>query len=93
MMILMMLGGYNENPLRVTWTDMISVQDKGRWWLVGSSWAGSGPQQPSSAPSTVGVNDDNLIQLAKDHHMNTDLRKAVFCAIMSSEVTTTHTTC
>jgi len=32
--------GNIDRRLRITWGDLMSIPDTGRWWLVGSSWAG-----------------------------------------------------
>eukprot|EP00041_Stephanoeca_diplocostata_P021587 m.504361 g.504361 ORF g.504361 m.504361 type:complete len:944 (-) comp21859_c0_seq1:276-3107(-) len=29
-----------HDPLRIPWDDLLNAADKGRWWLVGSAWAG-----------------------------------------------------
>lgn len=29
-----------HDPVRIPWQDLLNADDKGRWWLVGSAWAG-----------------------------------------------------
>lgn len=70
--------------------DIIHIEERGRWWIVGSAW---------SATTSVLQNktDDkcieqtlkfsaSLLQLAKRAKMNTEIRRDIFCTIMSSTV-------
>jgi nucleolar MIF4G domain-containing protein 1 len=79
-------GIQGENTLRVSMSELLNAKDKGRWWIVGSAWAGNGP---SSAKEDFTHNDSSfdskILTLAKEHHMSTDIRRAIFCTIMSSE--------
>lgn len=76
---------------------MINVHKKGRWWVVGSAWAGTAydsKEQNTSTGNTplsawvadpkLGITVD-LLALAAKQKMNTDTRRAVFCILMSSE--------
>lgn len=86
-------GIQGENTLRVSLEELLNAKDKGRWWIVGSAWAGNGPANNTPASSSSkresGQNESSfdikILNLAKEHHMNTDIRKAIFCTIMSSE--------
>jgi nucleolar MIF4G domain-containing protein 1 len=31
-------GKFADNHLTITWTDLISAENKGKWWMVGSVW-------------------------------------------------------
>ena len=89
-----------SEPLRVTLEDIRNVQTKGKWWLVGASWRGNTTQQQIPLKGTErskvvdhqDVDNDNLdglinyAQLAQEQRMNTDVRRAIFVTIMSSEV-------
>ncbi len=67
----------------------MNVETKGRWWVVGSGWAGSvQPTKPKQAQGSMSVLKGatvDLMELAAKHKMNTDTRKAAFCILMSSE--------
>ena len=76
--------------LQMTWDDILDVDSKGRWWLVGSAWAGKTENNnviktlhaqglQTSAQSAA------LVKKAKDLGMNTDLRRAIFFLIMNAE--------
>ena len=65
----------------------------GRWWIVGSAWSGHGPVQKenvteANVDSSVQTVDasSKLLDIAKKQRMNTNLRKTIFCAMMTSEV-------
>lgn len=91
---------HTSEPLRITLEDIRNAQTKGKWWLVGASWRGNTPEQQvplkgterSIAQGHQDVDDDNLdglinyAQLAREQRMNTDVRRAIFVTIMSSEV-------
>eukprot|EP01133_Synstelium_polycarpum_P019015 gene19015-22761_t len=88
----------SSSTLRISLKDLESVDTNGRWWLVGSSWAGNGKtrigadgtiiQSDATASSLVkekaSTFTNELLQLAKANRMTTDLQKAIFCIVMSS---------
>ena len=72
-------------PLRVTLNDIRNVNEKGKWWLVGASWKNDElPLQ--AADENLQDSGDALISLARAQRMNTEIRRAVFIALMGSEV-------
>lgn len=82
-----------HDPLHVSLDDIHNVKTKGKWWLVGSAWKGnSGDNKPDEE---VLVNEEemndildsaepNWMELARSQRMNTDIRRAIFISIMSS---------
>ena len=86
------LGKLNEKglrssgePLRVTLEDIRSVKEKGKWWLVGASWKNDEINfEPAKANDRE--EHDALLSLARNQRMNTEIRRAVFIALMGSEV-------
>lgn len=84
-----------SEPLRVGLHDIRNAEKSGKWWLVGASWRGEEVDQSKSAHSKgseqldFGGSDDdyestNLLQLAKEQRMNTEIRRAIFISIMSA---------
>src|SRR5271170_1957592 len=71
-------------PLRVTLSDIRNVKEKGKWWLVGASWKND--DLPLRTDDPVGQEEDALLSLAREQRMNTEIRRAVFIALMGSEV-------
>ena len=70
----------------------------GKWWVVGSAWAG---RNPNDKKDNRTENEDDglaqgggdianvssaLLEKAKKLRMNTDMRKNIFCIIMTCEV-------
>jgi len=86
------LGKLNDNglrsggePLRVTLVDIRNVKERGKWWLVGASWKNEDISfEPVNSNSRE--EEDALLKLARDQRMNTEIRRAVFIALMGSEV-------
>ena len=63
----------------------------GKWWVVGSAWAGRGPNRNEKGEKgdTQNIMVDAsaaLLEKAKKLRMNTELRKNIFCILMTSEV-------
>ncbi|KAF8424137.1 hypothetical protein EV426DRAFT_707889 [Tirmania nivea] len=86
-----------SEPLSVSLEDIRSVKTKGKWWLVGAAWrdnmAGQStliqeteiPVAQKSQEVDVSLDSIDYFQLAREQGMNTDVRRAIFATIMSSE--------
>ncbi|KAG7399966.1 Nucleolar MIF4G domain-containing protein 1 [Phytophthora boehmeriae] len=84
--------GNSNNPLRVSLHELLNADEDGRWWVVGGTWVGY--QQPKGGASAAMSNDDavnetvrendRLLKLAEKQHMNTDVRKKIFVALMGA---------
>lgn len=85
-----------SEPLRIGLKDLRQTDKRGKWWLVGASYkdVDADDGQRIELPSAVrdknngevdvyGVAPD-LIQLAKEQRMNTDVRRSIFIAVMSA---------
>jgi len=84
-----------REPLRIGLKDLRDTNKRGKWWLVGASYKNDAQdaQEEINVLATRrenknGLNLDSvaadLIQLAKEQRMNTDVRRSIFIAIMSS---------
>ncbi|KAH7409958.1 hypothetical protein DE146DRAFT_686152 [Phaeosphaeria sp. MPI-PUGE-AT-0046c] len=84
-------------PLRIGLKDIKDTEKKGKWWMVGASWRNDivneaiVEERPNSKPqelSSLGDEDVgeevDLVQLAREQRMNTDVRRAIFISIMSA---------
>ena len=83
-------------PLRISIKDLRNRDKVGSWWLMGANYQGQGQEltnldEPTQQKQVDLLGDsqmDNtatdLVQLAKDQRMNTDVRRSIFVAIMSS---------
>jgi nucleolar MIF4G domain-containing protein 1 len=84
-------------PLRIGLKDIKDTGKKGKWWMVGASWRNdvvseatseeilkSKSQQVSSLEDDDATGEVDLVQLAREQRMNTDVRRAIFISIMSA---------
>lgn len=79
--------------LHVTLEDLYDARMKGKWWLVGSAWTkeqtenenGSNKGSTQAAICVVDELSSKISDLARKAGMNTDIRRAIFGIIMSSE--------
>ncbi|OJD32656.1 nuclear protein [Diplodia corticola] len=87
-----------SEPLRIGLKDLQDTEKKGKWWLVGASWRNDMADEPAAQEKTLkttkgkevtaeefivsGTTD--LLQLAKEQRMNTDIRRSIFISIMSA---------
>ncbi|KAL3757412.1 hypothetical protein ACHAWU_005143 [Discostella pseudostelligera] len=96
----LLAGKKSGSCLRLTLRDVLDADTKGRWWMVGASWAGNqnkdilfgdpdadGPDRECNADKVLSkseADEDGLLALASSQRMNTDARRAIFCIIMGS---------
>ncbi|TVY75662.1 Suppressor of glycerol defect protein [Lachnellula suecica] len=77
-----------SEPLRIGLKDIKDSDKKGKWWMVGASWSGDTAEEVNPVPvldiPTLEAGEVDLIQLAKEQRMNTDVRRKIFMAIMSA---------
>ncbi|ELW69799.1 Nucleolar MIF4G domain-containing protein 1 [Tupaia chinensis] len=82
-------GSGSEARLRVSWDGILNAEQTGRWWIVGSAWTGAPMIDSSCHPPLqkppVGTVSSKILELARRQRMNTDVRRNIFCTIMTSE--------
>ena len=91
------LNSKNNDPLQVSLEDIRNVEERGKWWLVGSAWKGYENENNTSSVNGDGIDFDtevlndildnaepNWVELARSQRMNTDIRRAIFISIMSA---------
>ena len=79
--------------LRIGLRDLRESDKRGKWWLIGASYKDEGEATSkinvrskgasTEVMMTVGASTD-LVQLAQEQRMNTDVRRSIFIAIMSA---------
>ncbi|EPZ35014.1 hypothetical protein ROZALSC1DRAFT_29466 [Rozella allomycis CSF55] len=74
-----------SEPLRVSLEDIHQIQTKGKWWLVGASWAGNEAKPDDTYKAIHNQATEKLMEKARMMGMNTDVRKSIFVILMSSE--------
>uniref|UniRef100_A0A1A8NAD0 Nucleolar MIF4G domain-containing protein 1 n=1 Tax=Nothobranchius rachovii TaxID=451742 RepID=A0A1A8NAD0_9TELE len=80
----------SDLKLRVSLENLLKAEQVGRWWIVGSSWSGApmiGKQgDPTSKQSPAeGQFSHKVLELARKQRMNTEVRRNIFCVLMTSE--------
>ena len=84
-----------REPLHVGLRDLRERDKRGTWWLIGASYKGPGQDDEAQTRPPRGLDrsdgemqiDDqamDLARLAREQGMNTDVRRSIFIAIMSS---------
>ncbi|KAK1174001.1 nucleolar MIF4G domain-containing protein 1-like isoform X1 [Acipenser oxyrinchus oxyrinchus] len=72
--------------LRVSLENLLAADQVGRWWIVGSSWSGAPMIDSSTQPKQpAGQVSSKILELARKQRMNTDIRRNIFCVLMTSE--------
>lgn len=84
-------NGKYVTALNITLNDLMNVQNRGKWWVIGSAWSGnitdiSGSIKPTAHKKEQEKFSTELLELAKKQRMNTDERRNIFCILMSAEV-------
>ncbi|XP_061521732.1 LOW QUALITY PROTEIN: nucleolar MIF4G domain-containing protein 1 [Phycodurus eques] len=76
----------SDMKLRVSLENLLSADQVGRWWIVGSSWSGA-PMISEQENKSVGEGQftAKVLELARKQRMNTEVRRNIFCMLMTSE--------
>ncbi|XP_034885691.1 nucleolar MIF4G domain-containing protein 1 [Mirounga leonina] len=78
-----------DTRLRISWDGILSAEQTGRWWIVGSAWSGApmidNSQQKVLEKQPSGTVSGKMLELARKQRMNTDVRRNIFCTVMTSE--------
>ncbi|KRY14857.1 putative myosin regulatory light chain [Trichinella patagoniensis] len=78
-------GRTPEMPLAFGLMDILEASTKGRWWIVGSSYVVPVAGASKSGDLNQFNYSEDLLRLAKKNRMNTDLKRNIFCCILSAE--------
>ncbi|NWU78101.1 NOM1 protein, partial [Onychorhynchus coronatus] len=82
-------GSGKDTQLRVSLESLLSADQVGRWWIVGSSWSGAPMISDTSSKAQqklrLGKVSSKIMELARKQRMNTDIRRSIFCVLMTSE--------
>ncbi|XP_049975876.1 nucleolar MIF4G domain-containing protein 1 isoform X2 [Alexandromys fortis] len=82
-------GSGSETQLRISWDGILNAEQTGRWWIVGSAWSGTpmidNSHQTLLEKPPAGTMSSKILELARKQRMNTDVRRNIFCTIMTSE--------
>uniref|UniRef100_A0A8B9S5Q0 Nucleolar MIF4G domain-containing protein 1 n=1 Tax=Apteryx owenii TaxID=8824 RepID=A0A8B9S5Q0_APTOW len=82
-------GSGKETQLRVSLESLLNADKVGRWWIVGSSWSGAPMIDDTNSKTQqklrIGKVNSKIMELARKQRMNTDIRRGIFCVLMTSE--------
>ena len=83
-----------SEPLRIGLADIKNADKRGKWWLIGASWkeqknenevvSARHDEYVNGSGETIDGEEADLLALARQHRMNTAIRRAIFVAIMSA---------
>ncbi|CAL1535331.1 unnamed protein product [Lymnaea stagnalis] len=81
-----------EDQLNISLEDLLKADHVGRWWIVGSAWDGrkdafenAKDAKSKTETSVTGTFSKQMLKLAKQQGMNTDIRRHIFCILGTSE--------
>jgi len=83
-------GNY-VTEMKVSLDDLLKADERGRWWIVGSAFTGhlqgvkGDTGKDEVRKETKEKFSSKLLDLARKMRMNTDVRKNIFCIVMSAE--------
>ncbi|UYV76095.1 NOM1 [Cordylochernes scorpioides] len=82
--------GTEVQDLKFSYQDLLKAEGKVGWWIVGGGWE-DGTAQPDNPSNPLGSVklpkfDKKIEKLAEAFNMNTELRKAIFCILMSYDL-------
>ncbi|CAL8293553.1 unnamed protein product [Lota lota] len=79
--------GGTDLKLRVSLDNILAADQVGRWWIVGSCWSGAPMIGHAPKPTTTlgGQFSAKVLEQARKQRMNTDVRRNIFCVVMTSE--------
>lgn len=63
------------------------ADERGKWWIVGSAWSGLkdiGKLEKTSENYRQKYSEE-ILELARKQRMNTDVRRDIFCILMTAE--------
>lgn len=79
--------GATDTRMRFRWVDLMHIEDRGRWWVLGARWVGgvpggvSRPEDRHTAEAQAlgleGGEDEKLLELARRMRMNTQVKRQV----------------
>ncbi|XP_034936056.1 nucleolar MIF4G domain-containing protein 1 [Chelonus insularis] len=78
--------GNTVTQLNISLTDLLTSNERGKWWVVGSAWTGTINNTQNEKVSDTQVEySEKLLELARKQRMNTEIRKNIFCILMTAE--------
>ncbi|KAM0733548.1 Nucleolar MIF4G domain-containing protein 1 [Formica fusca] len=79
--------GNSVTQFNVTLEDLLEVDERGKWWIIGSAWSGLKDiaKFEKSSEDKKRKYGEKILELAQKQRMNTDIRRDIFCVLMTAE--------
>lgn len=63
------------------------MENRGKWWVVGSAWTGKTSVEKDKKEEIKYKSEysEQILELARKQRMNTDIRRNIFCILMTAE--------
>lgn len=64
------------------------MENRGKWWVVGSAWTGKTSVEKDKKEENIKYKSEyseQILELARKQRMNTDIRRNIFCILMTAE--------
>ena len=90
-------GAHEPAAFKVGWEELVHANSRGRWWVIGSAWAGrsggGGSAEASDGRRGKGssaTGEERLLALADTQRMNTDIRRKIFVSMGADDFVDAH---
>ncbi|XP_070523734.1 nucleolar MIF4G domain-containing protein 1 homolog isoform X2 [Cardiocondyla obscurior] len=78
--------GNSITQFNVSLEDLLEADERGKWWIVGSAWSGLKDIGKLEKNSEVKQKySEDILELARKQRMNTDVRRDIFCVLVTAE--------
>ena len=80
--------GNTVSQFNISLEDLLQVNERGKWWVVGSAWSGNNDltkAKKSDKADGKPLFSEKILELARKQRMNTDTRRNIFCILMTAE--------
>lgn len=73
--------------LNISLEDLLKADERGKWWIVGCAWSGNRnlDEEKKITEGNKAMFSQNILNLARKQRMNTDIRRNIFCILMTAE--------
>ncbi|KAK2586775.1 hypothetical protein KPH14_011802 [Odynerus spinipes] len=73
--------------LNISLEDLLKADERGKWWIVGCAWSGNRnlDEGKKVIEGNKSIFSQNILDLARKQRMNTDIRRNIFCILMTAE--------
>ncbi|XP_046821274.1 nucleolar MIF4G domain-containing protein 1 homolog [Vespa crabro] len=79
--------GKNIVKLNISLEDLLKADERGKWWIIGCAWSGNRNLDKGKKimEENKAMFSQNILDLARKQRMNTDIRRNIFCILMTAE--------